>query len=151
MRANATQMQVAVSYVAAHPGVPRKVLIGHLFEVEAKLVAALASPLRDEERRKRLYKRVATVVDRILRDRLVRQDAALRLFPWDEKRKLFAEALERALFAAPDAHLFKTTLDLVCIAWRAAGDESRARTLCLLRSPFAEDRTRDFEPAAGLV
>ena len=138
MRANATQMQAAVDYVTAHPGVPRRVLIGHLFDAEAQLIAALVSPLKDEERRKRLYKRVATVVDRILRDRLVRQDPALRLFPWDVRRKTYAEALERALFAAPDAHLFKATLELACTAWRGAGDEDRARTLSLLRSPFAE-------------
>ena len=148
MRANATQMQAAVDYVSAHPGVPRRVLIGHLFENETRLIEALSSPLKDDERRKRLFKRVASVVDRVLRDRLVRQDAALRLFPWDMKRKAFAEALERAAFAAPDRTRFESTLALACEAWRHAGDEARALTLSRLETTKLGD-TQGIESGAG--
>lgn len=132
-------MQAAVDYVTTHPGVPRRVLIGHLFDGEAKLVAALIAPIADERRRKRLYKKAAQVVDRVLRDRLVRQDEALRLYPWDNKRKAYAEALERAAFAAPDQGRFESTLTLACEAWKDAGDDGRAETLTKCPSPFAND------------
>lgn len=125
MKANAVKMHAAVDFVAAHPGLDRRVLIRHLLDAD---LAAMTITI-DEKRRGRLYKKAAGVVDRILRDRLVRQDEAQRLFPWDVKRKAYAEALERAAFAAPDPERFDSTLALACEAWCEAGDKARARSL----------------------
>ena len=109
-------MAAAVAYVTAHPGTTMGGVVGHLLE---------GLP-RDKPT---VYKQAASVVERIIRDRLVRQDAALRLHPWDTKRKTFAEALERAAFAAPDAEHWSLILALAMEAWRLAGDENRVRIL----------------------
>lgn len=134
MKSNAVKMQAAVDFVTANPGLSYRVLMAHLFETE---IAQRAIAL-DEERRGRVYKKAAGVVDRVLRDRLVRQDAALCLHPWDAKEKAFAEALERAAFAAPDPERFSSTLALACAAWRKAGDPRRAMTLAGCPSPFTK-------------
>ena len=92
----------------------------------------------DERRRKRLYKKAAGVVDRIVRDRLVRHDATPPkhwLYAWDVKQKAYAETLERALFAAPDLARRAEVQPLAVAAWRAAGDDARARSLDVLMGP----------------
>ena len=121
MRANALKMEAAVAFVATHPGSGMAAVTAHLLEGLS----------RDKPR---VYKQAASVVERIIKDRLVRQDASLRLYPWDAKRKAYAEALERAAFAAPDPWRFRSTIALAADAWRHAGDENRARTLEQLRA-----------------
>ena len=113
-------MQAAVAFVKDHPGATVAAVVGHLLEgLEDK-----QQPLKAT-----VYKQAAGVVDRVIRDRLVRQDNAGRLFPWDERWKVFAEALERAVFAAPDEMRFLATQPLAAGAWRNAGDDNRARIL----------------------
>ena len=144
MNGNAVRMQLAVDFVAETPGVHRRALIQHLFNLEHEALTVNI----DEKRRGRLYKKAAGVVDRVLRDRLVRQDDGLRLYPWDERRKAYAEALERAAFAAPDPGRFERTLSLACEAWRDAGDFERARSL--QQSPRPSFGTSsDRAPACG--
>ena len=115
MTTRAGRMQAAVSFIASNPGATAAAVTAHL--------------IGGEEVKPSAYKTAATVVDRIIRDRLVRQDALRRLHPWDAKRKAFAEALERAAFAAPDARRYASTIALAAAAWREAGDENRARVL----------------------
>ena len=117
LKPNALRMQAAVDYVAANPG--------------ATMVATTAHVLETMEQKSRpsAWKQAASVVDRVIKDRLVLQAGSQRLFPWDAKRKTYAEALERAAFAAPDQQRFRSTMALAIAAWRHAGDENRARTL----------------------
>ena len=112
-------MQLAVAFVEAHPGATSRA-------VTLRLLEDLDDLARE---RPTAYKQAASVVDRVIRDRLVRQDSDLRLHPWNVKRKAYAEALERAAFVAPDRAHFLATLDLARAAWRDAGDENRARIL----------------------
>lgn len=116
MRPYATRMQESVAYIAANPnGVPMARVIAHLLAIAPS-------------EKKYAYKQAAMVVERVIRDRLVRQDGNL-LYPWDEKAKAYAEALERAMYAAPDEEDRKNMLTLAIRAWRRAGDENRANIL----------------------
>ena len=115
----AARMQAAVAFVTKHPGTTSSRVIFHL----------LGNPSQSEPLKATAYKQAAAVVERIVRDRLILQDDALRLYPWDAKLKTYAEALERAAFAAPDDVLFAFTIGLAIGAWRQAGDENRARIL----------------------
>ena len=97
------------------------------------VIAHLLSTLTEAQQEKpSAYKRAAMIVERIIKDRHVRQAPDLSLHPWDAKRKTYAEALERAMFAAPNPTEYALMVPLACKAWRAAGDENRARTLELL-------------------
>lgn len=116
MRPNATRMEAALAFVAEHPGAPMARVVAHLLE----------GLDRDKPT---VYRQAASVVERIVRDRLVRQDGAQELHPWDEKRKAYAEALERAASLAPDVERAAATTKLAIAAWRDAGDENRARIL----------------------
>ena len=124
-------MQAAIDFVTKNPGATSRIVIVHLLEAEL----ATFEVTIDEKRRSRLFKKSAGVVDRIIRDRHVRRDAALRLYPWDTKLRGFAEALERAAFAAPDDRSYRSILNLACNAWRVAGDANRAQVLEGLSTP----------------
>ena len=117
MKAGAARMEAAVAFVSAHPGATSVAVTFHVLEGMA------------QRERPSAYKQAASVVERIIKDRHVRQDPSLRLFPWDARRKEYAEALERAAFAAPDAARFASTMTLAMEAWKDAGDDNRARIL----------------------
>lgn len=123
IKPNATRMQAAVAFVAANPGSTTQAV------VRALLTPAAENSDEWSVREARSYKRAAAVVERVIKDRHVRQDAALRLHPWDERRRAYAEALERAANLAPDEARRRSTRALACAAWREAGDENRARLL----------------------
>lgn len=116
MKAGAARMEAAVAFVSAHPGATSVAVTFHVLEGMA------------QRERPTAYKQAASVVERIIKDRHVRQDG-LQLFPWDVRRKAYAEALERAAFAAPDAARFAVTMELAMAAWKDAGDDNRARIL----------------------
>lgn len=125
-------MQAAVAFVAENPGVLAARVTAHLLETspkaaELRTLALPGIPARDMLKTS-AYKQAASVVDRIIRDRLVRQDVSLRLHPWDANAP-YAEALERAALVAPDPVRFSSTMSLAIAAWREAGDENRARIL----------------------
>lgn len=71
------------------------------------------------------FRRAASVVARVIRDRLVRQ-VGERLYPWN--RELFdsATALERAAFAEGKKN---AAVLHAAQAWHAAGDANRAQML----------------------
>lgn len=116
MKSNAYRMQAAVAFVAEHPGSTAAAVTAHLLGGAEHIKAGS-------------YKQAASVVDRIVRDRLVRQDSALRLLPWNPKEKAYADALERAAFLAPDDSRFTMMITIAIDAWRRAGDDNRARIL----------------------
>lgn len=133
----AARMDAAVAFIQANPGATMRMVIVHLlaFAPLSLRLGNVETPSSDHlasRQEKSAYRQAASVVDRIVRDRLVRQSADLRLYPWDSKRKAFADALERALYAAPDDAHQREVLSLAARAWREAGDENRARTLELL-------------------
>lgn len=147
MRSNSVRMEAAVKFVTEHPGTTKTAIIAHL--LAGHVVDTDSAPKEIQRTESRAYKGTACVVERIIKDRYVRQDASLRLYPWDEKRKVFAELLERAAFAAPDAERKRNTLGTASNAWRYAGDENRARILTQLASdiektlgqkPFVDDQ-----------
>lgn len=119
LKPNAERMQLAVAFVTTHPGASMRSVTFHVLESF------------DEAKRERptAYKQAAGVVERIIKDRHVRQGPDLSLHPWDAKRKAYAEALERAHSVAPTPRERSVMLEMVCEAWRRAGDEARARTL----------------------
>lgn len=119
MRSNAHRMEAATLFVHEQPGATMRMVIAHLL-----------STLQQEK--PSAYKQAAMIVERIIKDRHVRQAPDLSLHPWDAKRKTYAEALERAMFAAPNPTEYALMVPLACKAWRAAGDDNRARTLELL-------------------
>ena len=118
MKPNAIRMQAAVDFVGRNPGTPMRPVIGCVLDTFAEM----------QRDRPGAYKQAQAVVERIVKDRHVRQDSD-RLFPWDAKRRAFAEALERAAFAAPTPEQRAVVLPLATEAWRAAGDANRARML----------------------
>ena len=137
-------MQVAVAFVEANPGASSSSVIAHVLDClqgacprsgPKSAAEVFFRPPEDERRRLRRYKQAAGVVERIICKRLVRQDAALRLHPWDEKRRAYAEALERAAILAPDDARRRSTLTLAIEAWRDAGDENRAQALERVNAP----------------
>jgi hypothetical protein len=107
-------MQEAVAFVTEHPGVSPSVVVRHF-----------APPDADP----REWQRARGAVERVIRDRLVCQTPDQRLFPWDAQRKAFADLLERAYHAAPTPGARYEVFALATRAWRAAGDENRARVL----------------------
>lgn len=119
MKPNAERMTAALVFVQAQPGASMRMVIAHVLSTFS------------EERREKptAYKQASMVVERIIRDRHVRQAPDLSLYPWDEKRRAYAEAVQRALHAAPTPAEHATMKELACKAWRAAGDENRARIL----------------------
>ena len=119
LKSNADRMQLAIAFVAENPGATMRTVIFHILNSF------------DESKREKptAYKQAAGVVERIIKDRHVRQGPNLTLHPWDTKRKAYAEALERALFAAPSERDRCAVFALVRDAWRAAGDEARVRVL----------------------
>ena len=121
MKPNAARMQRAVDFVAAHAstGATMRSVIFHVLESF------------DEDKREKptAYKQAASVVERIIKDRHVRQDTNLSLHPWDAKRKAYAEALERAHTLAPTPREKAIMLEMACDAWRRAGDDARVRML----------------------
>lgn len=119
LKSNADRMQLAIAFVSANPGATMRTVIFHVLDSF------------DENKREKpsAYKQAASVVERIIKDRHVRQGTNLALYPWDVKRKAYAEALERALFAAPTERDRCSIFALVRDAWRAAGDEARVRVL----------------------
>lgn len=119
MRPNAARMQAVVAFVTAHPGLTMAAATAHLLEGEQRTKPSV-------------YKQAASVVERVIRDRLVRQDQNLRLHPWNPKWKAYAEALERAAFAAPNEARYSSTMALAIEAWRDAGDANRAQMLTRL-------------------
>lgn len=119
LKPNAERMQCAIAFVTAHPGATMRSVIFHV----------LASFDESHREKPTAYKQAAGVVERIICDRHVRQGPDLSLHPWDVKKKTFAEALERAAFAAPSAVERISTMALACEAWRRAGDEARVRLL----------------------
>ena len=131
MKPNAARMQRAVDYVTAHPGATMRSVIFHVLESF------------DEDKREKptAYKQAASVVERIIKDRHVRQDSSSGLRPWDPKRKAYAEALERAHTLAPTPEEKAVMFDMLCDAWRRAGDEGRVsmlKTLYAGRGPAFE-------------
>jgi hypothetical protein len=128
MKPNAQRMQVALACVEAHPGTPVRGVVAHVLDTLSMSEAAAPS----EAKALRRYKGAASVVERLIKNRHVCQRPDGTLWPWDAKRKAYAEALERAWFAAPGPAEHATLAPLVAQAWRAAGDENRARTLELL-------------------
>ena len=119
LKPNAARMELAIAFVTAHPGTTMRSVTFHVLESF------------DESKRERptAYKQAASVVERIIKDRHVRQGPDLSLHPWDVKRRTYAEALERAAFAAPTGRERAHVMEIACEAWRLAGDEARARTL----------------------
>ena len=119
LKPNAERMQLAVKFVTEHPGASMRSVTFHVLESF------------DEDKREKptAYKQAASVVERIIKDRHVRQGPDLSLHPWDAKRKTYAEALERAAFAAPTPRERAMVMEIACQAWCSAGDEARARTL----------------------
>ena len=119
LKPNAERMQRAIAFVTAHPGASMRSVTFHVLESfdESKRESPTA------------YKQAASVVERIIKDRHVRQGPDLSLHPWDVKRRTYAEALECAAFAAPTRHERAHVMGMACEAWRLAGDEARARTL----------------------
>ena len=119
MKPNAQRMQLAVEFVTMHPGASMRSVTFHVLESF------------DEDKRERptSYKQASSVVERIIKDRHVRQGPNASLYPWDAKRKAYAEALERAANVAPTARERDRVREMVYEAWRLAGDEGRARTL----------------------
>ena len=124
MKPNAERMQLALAFVAAHPGTTMRSVTFHVLESF------------DEDKREKptAYKQAASVVERIIKDRHVRVGRDLSLHPWDMKRKAYAEALERAANAAPTPRERAMMREILYEAWRLAGDEARARTLQNLHS-----------------
>lgn len=131
MKPNAIRMQSALEFVIANPGATMRTVIHHVLETTFD-ADRRERACTDDARSSKLYKQAASVVDRIIKDRHVRQDASLALFPWDAKRKAFAEAVERARHAALDPVDRAVLTEMTCNAWRAAGDENRARTIARL-------------------
>ena len=133
MKPNAMRMQRAVDFVIANPGTSMRSVTFHVLETF------------DEDKREKptSYKQAASVVERIIKDRHVRQGPNLTLHPWDAKRKAYAEALERAVFAAPTSRERALIMEITCEAWRLAGDEARARMLQGLH----ERQPESHEPA----
>lgn len=119
LKPNAARMQRAVDFVTTYPGATMRSVIFHVLESF------------DEDKREKptAYKQAAAVVERIVKDRHVRQDSNLSLHPWDAKRKAYAEALERAHTLAPTPREKTIMLEMVCDAWRRAGDDHRVRML----------------------
>lgn len=119
MKPNAARMQLAVAFVIANPGTSMRSVTFHVLESF------------DESKREKVtaYKQAASVVERIIKDRHVRQGPNLTLHPWDAKRKAYAEALERAANVAPTPREQARIREILYEAWRLAGDESRARML----------------------
>ena len=128
IKPNAERMQRAVAFVAAHPGTSMRSVTFHVLESF------------DEDKREKptAYKQAASVVERIIKDRHVRQGPDLTLHPWDVKRKVYAEALERAANAAPTPRERAMMREILYEAWRLAGDEARARTLENLHASAAD-------------
>ena len=124
IRPNAARIQAALEYVAAHPGITMRAATFHML---GELVRndEPYTPTKEQERR---YKRAASVIEKLVCDRHVRQ-VGDRIYPWNAKQKVYAEALERAALVAPDHGRFLTTLALAKTAWSDAGDENRVRTL----------------------
>lgn len=115
------RLKAAVDFVTQNPGVTCAQVIAHLLRIR--------ETESDLPSRPSIYKQCASVVERMIAARLVRQGDSLLLHPWDPKLKAYAEALERAAFAAPDRDSFVVTMDLAISAWRRAGDPNRARIL----------------------
>lgn len=111
-------MQAVVDFVERYPGTTMRGAIMHVLETMPEMQRA----------RPGAYKQAAAAVERVIKDRHVRQEGD-RLHPWDPKRRAFAEALERAASVAPDPAHKVSTRQLACAAWREAGDENRARIL----------------------
>lgn len=135
MKPNAERMKAALAFVRGQPGAPMRAVIAHIQQLGREgqlLLSQSASAEIVSKEDTRAYKQARSVVERIIKDRHVRQAADLTLHPWDEKRKAYAEALEGAMFAAPDGVKYRAMTRLACEAWRAAGDESRARTISFL-------------------
>ena len=130
MKPNAIRMQSAVDFVGQNPGTLMRPVIACVLDTFAEM----------QRGRPGAYKQAQAVVERIVKDRHVRQEGD-RLFPWDVKRRTFAEALERAVFAAPTTELRVLVLPLATEAWRAAGDENRARMLETLERAAEADGT----------
>lgn len=116
MSARGARMAEAIAFVASRPGMTMATVTGYV-------LGKLAND------KPRAYKQAAMVVERIIRDRRVRQDSAGRLYPWNEKLRAYAEALERAANLAPDLERRRSTTALAAAAWVEAGDENRARIL----------------------
>ena len=121
MTPNAIRMQAAVDFVTQNPGTTMPAVIARVLDVVHG----------DDEKRFKpsSYKQAAGVVERVIKSRLVRLDPSRRLYLWDSKRKTYAEALQRAAFAAPDKRRYLSTMALAAQAWREAGDENHARIL----------------------
>ena len=128
MRSNATRMEIAVAFVLKNPGASMSMVAWHVL---GRIIPDPSS--LDEKRRQRYFKQARAVVERVIARGLVRHDDDGNLHPWDEKRKAYAEALERAMFAAPDVASKHVVHALAVAAWRAAGDENAARILEHLR------------------
>ena len=115
------RLKSAVDFVEQNPGVTCAQVVSHLLRIRESE--------SDLPSRPSAYKQCASVVERMIAARLVRQGDSLLLYPWDRKLKAYAEALERAAFAAPDRDSFVLVKDLAIAAWRRAGDPNRARIL----------------------
>ena len=148
MKPNSLRMNAAIKFVTEHPGTTKTDVITHL--MSGNIVDTDSSAKKIQRTESRAYKGAASVVERIIKDRLVRQDATLWLYPWDEKRKVFAELLERAAFVAPDDGRKVSTLEAAANAWGYAGDDNRSRILNKIASdiltskcektPFVDDQ-----------
>ena len=126
MRAGAKRMEAAVALVATNPGLSARELALRL--LESPEPGGAGSPKADALETRR-YKQASAIVERVIKDRHVRLDDALRLHPWDPKLRAYAEALERARNAAPDDEQRVAMTELAAAAWIAAGDANRARIL----------------------
>lgn len=141
---NALRMQAAVDYVAAHPG-------ALLREVTCHILAAMGPAPEDESMAMRAHRQAAGVVERVVRRRLLRLDGATkRLYPWDERWRSYAEALERVVFAAPTTETFQTSLALAVAAWNGAQDPERARTFERLVTDSRASRTKGANASTRL-
>ena len=131
LKPNAARMQLAVDFVTAHAstGVTMRSTIFHVLESFGE----------DKREKPTAYKQAAGVVERIIKDRHVRQGPDLSLYPWDEKRKAYAEALERAHTLAPTPREKAIMFEMVLDAWRRAGDEGRVRMLMGLHGRSSEN------------
>lgn len=125
------RLKAAVDFVTQNPGVTCAQVASHLLRVHES--EQESPPLVQKST---TYKQCNAVVERMIAARLVRQGDSLLLYPWDRKLKAYAEALERAAFAAPDRDSFILVKDLAIAAWRRAGDPNRARIL--ERTPRSE-------------
>ena len=123
MKSNATRMQLAVEFVVANPGSRMAAVVAHVLDAMVTAKENEGGIVKPSA-----YKQAASVVERVIKDRLVRQ-VDDHLHPWNERLKLYAEALERAATLAPDDRRYVSMIVLAIAAWREAGDENRAQIL----------------------